>query len=442
MKSLVITLLILGFTLPAAAQDKAHEKADDGTMPRAQVEMVNAERAFSKLASERGFRESFITYFAEDGIGFNPHPYKVKETLSSQPAPAKSGPASFKWAPAYGDIAEAGDLGWDTGPVVFEDTTPEKKPVRHGMFFSVWKKQIDGNWRVVLDLGANVPEAVTPLDAPFKTSYTPSGKRRANVAVDDEITGLLKIERELLAAAKAGTVAQAFEGRLSDDARVHRPGVMPKVGKAARDWLGKQTTSLSGEPIKADVSRSGDLGYAYGSYELSGPQPEKGYYARVWKRDSSGEWRIVLDTVNPIPAGTEAPQQPAVSLAKLAEKAQQHYLSQEWAQAAATYQQIVKENPNDAVAWHRLGTSQVFLRQLPDGIKNLEQAIKVGGGAPLDFYNLGCAFALSGDRDKALDNLEKAIDAGFTDRQQYETDGDLDSLREVARFKELLKRLR
>jgi hypothetical protein len=66
----------------------------------------------------------------------------------------------------------------------------------------------------------------------------------------------------------------------------------------------------------------------------------------------------------------------------------------------------------------------------------------VGGGAALDFYNLACAFALSGQKEKALDNLEKAISAGFTDRQQYESDSDLDSLRETERFKELLKRLR
>ena len=436
MKYLVITLLIIVVILPAFSQDK--------TIPPAQAELVNTERAFAKLAVERGFRESFIMYFAEDGIGFAPQPYKVKETLSRQPAAANRPTITFNWAPVYGDIAQAGDLGWNSGPVLFEDTGPEKKPVRHGMFFSVWKKQSDGSWRVVLDLGANTPEAVAPLDAPFKTSYSAQSKRPLSAGSDQEITALLKVERDLLAAAKAGTVGQAYQARLSDDARVHRPGVMPVVGKAAlRSWLDKQTMSLTGEPIKADVSRSGDLGYAYGSYELGGPQPEKGYYARVWKRDSSGQWRIVVDTVHPIPPGNEpAPQQANAAPNRLAEKALQHYQSQEWAEAAAAYQQYVKENPNDAAAWHRLGTSQVFLRQLPDAIKNLEQAIKVGGGAPLDYYNLACALALSGEKQKALDNLEKAVSAGFTDRQQYETDGDLDSLRETERFKELLKRLR
>lgn len=429
-----ITLLLFVLTFPVLTQEK--------DLPPAQAELVNTEREFAKLAVERGVRESFIAYFADDGIGFAPHPHKVKERFSNSPAPAARPSLTLNWAPVYGDVAQAGDLGWNTGPTLIEDTSPEKKPARHGMFFSVWKKQIDGNWRVALDLGADTPAAVAPLNAPFKTSYQASSKGpTANVNVGEEIAGLLKVEREFLAAAKAGGLGQAYRSRLSDDARIHRPGVMPVVGKdALRDWLARQTMTLSGEPIKVDVSRSGDLGYAYGSYELGGAEPQKGYFARVWKRDSKGQWRIVMDTVSPLPPGT--PHLAAQSQEDLATKAQAHYLAQEWAEAAAAFQRLVKENPNDPVAWHRLGTSQIYLRQLPDAIKSLEQAIKVGGGEALDFYNLACALALSGERDRALDSLDKAINAGFTDRQQYETDSDLDSLRETGRFKELLKKLR
>jgi ketosteroid isomerase-like protein len=429
-----VILILFVLTFPALTQEK--------DLPPAQAELVNAERAFAKLAVERGVRESFIAYFADDGVGFAPHPHNVKERFSNSQAQAARPSFTLNWAPIYGDIAQAGDLGWNTGPTVVEDTSPEKKPTRHGMFFSVWKKQSTGGWLVALDLGADTPTAVAPLNAPFKTSYRASSKRpTAGVSVEEEIAGLLKVEREFLAVAKASDLGQAYKSHLSDDARIHRPGVMPVVGKdALRDWLAKQTMTHSGEPIKADVSRSGDLGYAYGSYESGGAKPEKGYYARVWKRDGKGQWRIVMDTVSLLPSGT--PHLAAQSKEGLASKAQEYYLAQQWAEAAAAYQELVKQNPGNPVAWHRLGTSQVYLRQLPEAIKSLEQAIKVGGGASLDFYNLACAFALSGEKEKALENLEKAINAGFTDRQQYETDSDLHSLRETERFKELLKRLR
>jgi ketosteroid isomerase-like protein len=436
MKKLITTALCLfALAFTGLPQDK--------DLPPAQAELVNTERAFAKLAVERGVRDSFITYFADDGVGFSPQPYKVKETLSQSPAPATRPTTVLNWAPIYGDIAQAGDLGWNTGPFVVEDISPEKKPTRHGMFFSVWKKQSDGNWRVVVDLGGATPAAVAPLNAPFRAARRMSSKRpAASVNVEEEVAGLLKLERELFATAKASSLGQAYKKWLSDDARVHRPNAMPTVGKdALQAWLAQQTMTLSGEPIKADVARSGDLGYAYGSYELGGAKPERGYYARVWKRDAKGQWRIVMDVVNAAPPETQAAQPNAATSDALAQKALAHYHAQEFAQAAAAYQQLVKENPNDPVAWHRLGTSQVFLRQLPEAIKSLEQAIKLSGGAALDFYNLACAFALSGQQEKALDSLEKALNAGFTNRQQYETDTDLDSLRQSERFKELLKRL-
>src|SRR5262245_4008340 len=153
-----------------------HALTQEQDLPPSQAELVNAEREFAKLAVDRGVRESFIAYFADDGIGFAPHPHKVKERFSKSPAQAARPPFTLNWAPVYGDIAQAGDLGWNTGPTLIEDTSPEKKPARHGMFFSVWKKQSDGSWRVALDLGGDTPAAVAPLNAPFKTSYQASGK--------------------------------------------------------------------------------------------------------------------------------------------------------------------------------------------------------------------------------------------------------------------------
>ena len=64
------------------------------------------------------------------------------------------------------------------------------------------------------------------------------------------------------------------------------------------------TGLLTWWPTYADVSRSGDLGYAYGTYELkSKPSDEKpteqGNYMRIWKREG-GKWLVVLDVANPV----------------------------------------------------------------------------------------------------------------------------------------------
>src|SRR5262245_26262638 len=285
-----LALSLMFVSIQAAASASQHID-----LSPAQAAIVATERAFAKLSVERGVRASFITYFAEDGIGFGPHPYKVKETLSKLPAPATRSPFVLNWAPIFGGVASSGDLGWNTGPTLREDTSPDKKPSQHGMFFSVWKIQSDGTWRVVLDLGISTPSAVAPLDAPFqaaaqRTVWEPSASAGGSTA------SLLEAEQEFLSAAKSGSVKQAYSTRLTDAARIHRPDTMPIVGKSTiGKWLDQQTMSLSGEPIKVDAARSGDVGYAYGSYELVGPESEKGYYARVWTRDAQKKWRIVMD---------------------------------------------------------------------------------------------------------------------------------------------------
>ena len=104
------TVALLLAALPAVA--------GDAPMPADQAAMVAAERAFVKLAAERGFRDSFYQYFAPDGVAFGPHPFRVRVALERQPS--SPGPMGAIWAPVWGDISQAGDLGWNTGPLLYE----------------------------------------------------------------------------------------------------------------------------------------------------------------------------------------------------------------------------------------------------------------------------------------------------------------------------------
>ncbi len=401
-------------------------------MPPDQAAMVAAERAFVRFAAEKGFRDSFYRYFAADGIAFGPHPFRTRLTLERQPS--SPGPMGAVWAPVYGDVSAAGDLGWNTGPLVFEANAAQNRPERHGMFFSVWQKQADGSWLVVLDLGSDTPGPVVALDAPYQSSWRPHD-RKQGAAKAAGAAELLTVERGLLADMGRG-IGRAYFERLADDGRVHRPGLMPVVGQEAlAAWMAGETRTLTGEALFAWVARSGDLGYAYGSYLTGGENPEAGYYARVWKRSPAGAWRIVMDTVSPLPAG--AKPLPSALLA-----AEELFVAQDWAGAAAAYQAYVRDQPGNGFAWHRLGSSQVNLRLLPEAIANLKQAIAVGGGIAADYYNLACAYALSGEAELALDHVARAIEAGLVSRRQYESDGDLASLRELPRFRELMQGLR
>jgi tetratricopeptide (TPR) repeat protein len=123
------------------------------------------------------------------------------------------------------------------------------------------------------------------------------------------------------------------------------------------------------------------------------------------------------------------------------QRAEEFYFGGRYTEAEAAYQKHVDSNPGNAFAWNRLGSSQIFLKKYPDAIRNLEESIDLSGGIPADFYNLACAYALSGEPDKALNNVELAIAKGLKNRSQYESDPDLASLRELPRFKALMQPL-
>jgi adenylate cyclase len=71
----------------------------------------------------------------------------------------------------------------------------------------------------------------------------------------------------------------------------------------------------------------------------------------------------------------------------------------------------------------------------------LQVAVGIHDGQPVIWYNLACALARTGQREEALDALEKAVERGFSDREQLAGDADLASLRESERYRALVARL-
>jgi uncharacterized protein (TIGR02246 family) len=61
---------------------------------------------------------------------------------------------------------------------------------------------------------------------------------------------------------------------------------------------------IAWRPNKADVARSGELGYTSGTYELSFKDAsgkafaDKGKYLMVWKKHANGAWKVLFDISN------------------------------------------------------------------------------------------------------------------------------------------------
>jgi ketosteroid isomerase-like protein len=96
----------------------------------------------------------------------------------------------------------------------------------------------------------------------------------------------------------------AFIAYADENATMLRPFSMPINGKDSIVKLfGAHPDSvytLSWKPTRANVARSGELGFTYGTYSLSikNTGKEEGTYCTVWKKDKNHSWKFVLDTGN------------------------------------------------------------------------------------------------------------------------------------------------
>jgi ketosteroid isomerase-like protein len=63
------------------------------------------------------------------------------------------------------------------------------------------------------------------------------------------------------------------------------------------------TFILTWEPAYAKIAASGDLGYTYGTYQITDKATDsisgEGTYSTIWQKQADGKWKAVLDTGNP-----------------------------------------------------------------------------------------------------------------------------------------------
>jgi len=262
--------------------------------------LVEAERNFSKASVAKGVREAFIMNLADEGTLFRPHAVAGKKWMTEQPPR----PGLLEWRPIYADVASSGDMGYTTGPWEFRQKGPDDKEVAHGNFVTVWKKQPDGAWKVVVDLGISNPPPASKseevrLAAPSRAL---SKSKKTNTA--SERAALLGADQAFSRACEEKGAMDSYLAYATDDVRLFRDDKFPFIGKQTmREALGLMAGTLKWQPAKADVSSAGDLGYTYGLAEFKANGADVKYfnYLKIWKKQSNGAWKIVLDVFNPCP---------------------------------------------------------------------------------------------------------------------------------------------
>ncbi len=121
------------------------------------------------------------------------------------------------------------------------------------------------------------------------------------------------------------------------------------------------------------------------------------------------------------------------------EEANAFLQAQDWKNASAAFAALVKQDSKNGLAWLQLGISRHHLKNYADAIKAYQEADNLGFAQWRARYNIACSFALMNNKDAAFEWLKKALAVGFSQTQLLESDADLASLRDDARFQNVLE---
>jgi ketosteroid isomerase-like protein len=278
-KSLILFLALLSITPAIGAQDNP-------AMPVLRA-VVESERTFARTCLEQGIRESFLQFFSDDSIIFAPAPSNGKAFYAKYQDKGRR----LVWQPIFATVSNSGELGVTTGPWELKKSATEETPLAFGQFVSIWRKQPDNSWKVIVDVGIDNPR---PTKSRGEIQFlSPNETPRK---IDANVNAMEKPQKMFLDALKDNASA-AINAVADGDIRVFRDNSFPAVGKdAAKVMLGSDHRKMTRKTSGHGISVSADLGYHYGFYSTDdGKINENGYFLSIWRLDQNREWKIVID---------------------------------------------------------------------------------------------------------------------------------------------------
>jgi ketosteroid isomerase-like protein len=122
--------------------------------------------------------------------------------------------------------------------------------------------------------------------------------RNGQNAYYQNLQGLIEAERAFARLSGESGMRSAFTTWLADEAIVFRP--QPVKGKERYANSPDIPGMLIWQPLFADVSTAGDLGYTSGPYEFrregeGHPVDGYGHYVSIWKKQAASSWKVIID---------------------------------------------------------------------------------------------------------------------------------------------------
>lgn len=255
------------------------------------VKLVEAENSFARAADEKGMKEAFLEFLADDGLMFRPAATGGKEFWRAQPA----SPAHLSWYPVFVDASSNGVLGYTTGPGEYRPQGKTDSTVYYSEYLTVWQRQSNGGYKAALDIGIS-HEKPHAIDKNWKS---PESVSKNLTEIKSPAANSVNL---FFDTATVQGLDKAYKMFAVENVRLLREGKFPIVGKASALAEYRKNKSKITFGKNMSLQSAGNLAYTVTTYQLkdNAKTIEKGNVVQVWKY-SGGNWQIVMDVFAPIP---------------------------------------------------------------------------------------------------------------------------------------------
>lgn len=245
-------------------------------------EVIKAERSFAAYARDYNTRDAFLKFMDSAGLVFNNGvPVNAIKDWSAR----RANTAKLLWEPAFAGISASGDIGFTSGPWQYKKAMQDSA-LATGVFTSIWRKNANGEWKNIVDLGYAVAAKTyqTPQIKVSKTTKTSKIKNSVDV---------LALDQKFIDSYNTWGKS-VYNNVLIVDSWLNMNNLPPfTTPQQQADAIVAIPAGLVMKPIGGGISNAKDLAYVYGSVAY---QTDKENYLRVWQQTDAG-WKIILQVL-------------------------------------------------------------------------------------------------------------------------------------------------
>ncbi len=152
--NLIVTLMLITTSISFGSSDLAFAQMD---IEAERKLLLDRDYEFARTSVKKGPAAAFNLYLADNAMQLPEGSLPIYGRTAIYET-MKGDHYDLLWTPVKAEVARSGELGWTWGKyvvVVRNDDGTETK--MFGKYLNIWRKQADGKWKVIVDMGNASP---------------------------------------------------------------------------------------------------------------------------------------------------------------------------------------------------------------------------------------------------------------------------------------------